>query len=98
VYFEGVAEALRTGGQCLILVPEIALTQAGMARFEARFGAAPAPWHSALGDAARRRTWREVAQGRAKLVVGARSALYFKSPRLRAADYLLSMRRKVEKS
>jgi len=83
VYFEGVAEALRTGGQCLILVPEIALTQAGMARFEARFGAAPAPWHSALGDAARRRTWREVAQGRAKLVVGARSALYLPFPDLR---------------
>ena len=83
VYFEGVAEALRTGGQCLILVPEIALTQAGMSRFEARFGAAPAPWHSALGDAARRRTWREVAQGRAKLVVGARSALYLPFPDLR---------------
>ena len=88
VYFEGVAEALRPsqggqGGQCLILVPEIALTQAGMSRFEARFGAAPAPWHSALGDAARRRTWREVAQGRAKLVVGARSALYLPFPDLR---------------
>ncbi len=83
VYFEGVAEALRTGGQCLILVPEIALTQAGMTRFEARFGVAPAPWHSALGDAARRRTWREVAQGRAKLVVGARSALYLPYPDLR---------------
>lgn len=83
VYFEGVAEALRTGGQCLILVPEIALTQAGMSRFEARFGVAPAPWHSALGDAARRRTWREVAQGRAKLVVGARSALYLPFPDLR---------------
>ena len=64
-------------------MPEIALTQAGMSRFEARFGAAPAPWHSALGNAARRRTWREVAQGRAKLVVGARSALYLPFPDLR---------------
>ena len=76
VYFEAVAQALKNGGQALILVPEIALTQAGMARFKARFGAEPAPWHSQLGDAARRRVWREVAQGRAKLVVGARSALY----------------------
>lgn len=76
VYFEAVAQALKDGGQALVLVPEIALTQAGMERFEKRFGAKPAPWHSALGDAARRRTWREVAQGRAKLVVGARSALY----------------------
>ncbi|MEP3890141.1 MAG: primosomal protein N' [Hellea sp.] len=83
VYFEAVAEALKEGGQALILVPEIALTQAGMSRFEARFGAAPAPWHSQLGDAPRRRVWREVAQGRAQLVVGARSALYLPFPKLR---------------
>jgi primosomal protein N' (replication factor Y) len=82
VYFEAVAEALRQGGQALVLVPEIALTQAGMARFKARFGAEPAPWHSALGEAARRRTWREVANGRAQLVVGARSALYLPFPNL----------------
>lgn len=76
VYFEAVAEALRQGGQVLVLVPEIALTQAGLERFEKRFGAKPAAWHSGIGDAPRRRVWREVAQGRAKLVVGARSALY----------------------
>ena len=83
VYFEAVAEALKGGGQALVLVPEIALTQAGMSRFEARFGVAPAPWHSQLGDAPRRRVWREVAQGRAQLVVGARSALYLPFPKLR---------------
>ena len=88
VYFEAVAEALRPkdgedGGQVLILVPEIALTQAGLARFEARFGAKPAAWHSTLGDAERRRTWREVARGRAKLVIGARSALYLPFPNLK---------------
>lgn len=76
VYFEAVAEALRRGKQCLILVPEIALTQAGLRRFSDRFGAEPASWHSQMGEAARRRVWREVAQGRCKLVVGARSALY----------------------
>ena len=76
VYFEAVAEALRGAGQSLILVPEIALTQAALTRFKDRFGVEPAPWHSALGEAARRRTWREVSQGRAKLIVGARSALY----------------------
>ena len=83
VYFEAVAEALKDGGQVLVLVPEIALTQAGMSRFEARFGVAPAPWHSQLGDAMRRRVWREAAQGRAQLVVGARSALYLPFPNLR---------------
>lgn len=76
VYFEAVAEALRLGGQALVLVPEIALTQAATERFSKRFGAEPATWHSAMGDAGRRRVWREVAQGRAKLVVGARSALF----------------------
>ena len=59
VYFEAAAQALRDGGQVLILVPEIALTQAGMKRFKARFGVEPAPWHSQLGDAPRRRVWRE---------------------------------------
>ena len=84
VYFEAAAEAIRQGGQVLVLVPEIALTQASLRRFKARFGVEPAPWHSALGDAARRRTWREVAQGRAQLVVGARSALYLPYPNLKA--------------
>ncbi len=82
VYFEAVAEALRRGKQCLILVPEIALTQAGLRRFAERFGAEPASWHSQMGEAARRRVWREVAQGRCKLVVGARSALYLPFPEL----------------
>ena len=82
VYFEAVAEVIRRGGQCLILVPEIALTQAGLRRFAERFGAEPASWHSAMGEAARRRVWREVAHGRCKLVVGARSALYLPFPDL----------------
>jgi primosomal protein N' (replication factor Y) len=76
VYFEAVAEALRQGRQILILVPEIALTQAGLARFKQRFGAEPVAWHSSITDMERRRAWREVAQGRAQLVVGARSALF----------------------
>ena len=83
VYFEAVARALDDGGQALILVPEIALTQAGLARFEQRFGVKAAEWHSNMGDVARRRVWREVAYGRAQLVVGARSALYLPFPKLR---------------
>ncbi len=82
VYFEAVTEALRRGQQVLVLVPEIALTQAGLSRFKDRFGAEPAAWHSQMGEAPRRRVWREVAQGRAKLVVGARSALYLPFPNL----------------
>lgn len=76
VYAEAIAAALETGGQVLILLPEIALTQNFLARFEARFGCAPVAWHSSLKSSERRRAWRQVAGGGAKVVVGARSALF----------------------
>ena len=76
VYFEAVAEALREGKQVLVLLPEIALGSQWLARFEKRFGAKPAEWHSDLGQRERRETWRAVADGRARVVVGARSALF----------------------
>ena len=76
VYFEAVAEAIRQGKQVLVLLPEIALGSQWLARFEKRFGARPAQWHSDLGQRERRETWRAVADGRASVVVGARSALF----------------------
>lgn len=76
VYFEAIAEALRRGKQALVLVPEIALTAQFLGRFEARFGAAPAEWHSQLTDAKRLGVWRAVASGEARVVAGARSALF----------------------
>lgn len=78
VYFEAIAETLAKDptAQILVLLPEIALTQAVLERFEDRFGAGPAPWHSSLSDIERRRTWRETAHGRARIVTGARSALF----------------------
>jgi primosomal protein N' (replication factor Y) len=76
VYLDAVAEALQHGQQALVLVPEIALTAQWLERFRARFGAAPSEWHSELSQATRRNTWRAVAEGRAQVVVGARSALF----------------------
>jgi len=76
VYAEAIAAALAMGRQVLILLPEIALTQNFLTRFEARFGAAPVAWHSALKASERRRAWRQVSLGGAKVVVGARSALF----------------------
>lgn len=76
VYFEAVAAALRSGRQALILLPEIALTAVFVDRFERRFGCAPALWHSGLTPVQRARTWRAVAQGRTRVVAGARSALF----------------------
>ncbi|HAG35704.1 MAG TPA: primosomal protein N' [Erythrobacter sp.] len=75
-YFEPVAEALRMGRQVLVLLPEIALTENFLHRFEERFGAAPILWHSSLKSTERRRAYRAVCEGSAQVVVGARSALY----------------------
>ncbi|NCT40439.1 MAG: primosomal protein N' [Alphaproteobacteria bacterium] len=76
VYFEAVAAALKKGRQVVILLPEIALSNAFLDRFQARFGCAPAMWHSHLSQGARRTTWRGVAEGHTKVVIGARSALF----------------------
>ena len=76
VYFEAIAAALVAGRQVLVLVPEIALTAQWLDRFEQRFGSQPAEWHSDLGPRRRRRTWRAVAEGQARVVVGARSGLF----------------------
>lgn len=76
VYFEAVAAALAQDRQVLILLPEIALSNAFLDRFRARFGCAPALWHSALAAGQRKTTWRGVATGETKVVVGARSALF----------------------
>lgn len=83
VYFAAIARALRQrGAQILVLVPEISLTSQWLDRFERRFGAPPLVWHSALSAAERRRGWTAVAEGRARVVVGARSALFLPFPHL----------------
>ncbi len=76
VYLEAVRAALAAGKQALVLLPEIALGAQWLQRFRERFGAAPAVWHSELPPAQRRATWRAVATGEARIVVGARSALF----------------------
>nr|WP_238935865.1 primosomal protein N' [Sulfitobacter mediterraneus] len=76
VYLEAVAAALHAGRQALVLLPEIALTEQFLHRVEERFGAKPAEWHSGATMTERRRIWRMVGQGKAQLVIGARSALF----------------------
>ncbi len=76
VYFEAMAAALAEGRQVLLLLPEIALTQPFLTRVENRFGCEPAQWHSDVRPRERERVWRGVADGSAKIVVGARSALF----------------------
>jgi primosomal protein N' (replication factor Y) len=76
VYFEAVAESVRMGRQTLVLLPEIALTEPFLKRFRSRFGCEPVAWHSGLRQSQRRRAWRAIATGDARVVVGARSALF----------------------
>ncbi len=85
VYLEAAAEALRRDpkAQVLIMLPEIALTLPFLKRVSERFGAEPAAWHSELTQAARRRVWRRVNEGQARIVVGARSALFLPYRNLR---------------
>ena len=85
-YFEAVAAAIAADRQVLVLLPEIALTEAFLTRFEGRFGAAPVTWHSSMKATERRRAWRAIASGPenggAQVVVGARSALFLPYRRL----------------
>ncbi|MEH3047031.1 primosomal protein N' [Sphingomonas adhaesiva] len=76
VYFEAVAAAIRAGRQILVLLPEIALTEPFLKRFHDRFGCEPVAWHSGLRATQRRRAWRAIASGEARVTVGARSALF----------------------
>lgn len=82
VYFEAIAAALEQGRQVLILLPEIALTHAFLERFQNRFGAKPAEWHSDLPPRMREKVWRQVAEGQVRVVAGARSALFLPFQRL----------------
>ncbi len=82
VYLEAVAEALCQRRQVLVLLPEIALSSQWLERFARRFGVPPAVWHSDLSSRVRGITWRGVAEGEARVVVGARSALFLPFPDL----------------
>ena len=77
VYFAAIEEACKTpGAQVLVLLPEIILTAQWVKRFKERFGVEPVQWHSGLTPAKRVTAWRAIASGNARLVVGARSALF----------------------
>ena len=82
VYFEAIAAALEQAKQVMILLPEIALTVQFLERFAARFGVRPAEWHSDLSQKERRRTYRAVMNGEARVIVGARSSLFLPFPEL----------------
>jgi primosomal protein N' (replication factor Y) len=84
VYLRFIERVLAAGRQALVLVPEIGLTPQTRQRFEARFGHGIAVLHSGLGDRERLDTWRRCADGRARVLIGTRSALFSPLPELGA--------------
>lgn len=77
VYFDWIEQQLeQPDSQILVMLPEIALTNQWVQRFEKRFGEAAVMWHSTVSPALRRKHWQAIAQGAARVVVGARSSLF----------------------
>ncbi|HBD19481.1 MAG TPA: primosomal protein N' [Arenimonas sp.] len=80
VYLQAIADCLAAGRQALVLVPEIGLTPQTLARFRARLGVPVAAFHSGLADGERARAWAAMATGRARVLVGTRSAVFCPLP------------------
>lgn len=81
VYLQAIAHALAQGRGAIVLVPEIALTPQTVERFKARFSHGPlqtqvAVLHSHLSSGERHDEWHKIRQGRARIVIGARSAIF----------------------
>lgn len=78
VYFHLIADILRKNdsNQALFLVPEIALTTQLISRFNNQFKCDVAIWHSDISNAKKRDIWQGVNEGKIKVIIGARSALF----------------------
>lgn len=76
VYMELIDDVLLQNKTAIVLVPEISLTPQMIRRFQIRFGKIIAVLHSALSDGERYDEWRKIRDGNAKIVIGARSALF----------------------
>ena len=81
VYLQAIANALGQGKGAIVLVPEISLTPQTVERFKARFSQGPqqtlvAVLHSHLSAGERHDEWHKIRQGRARIVIGARSAVF----------------------
>ena len=76
VYLQLIAKTLELGKTAIMLVPEISLTPQIVDRFLARFGEQIAILHSKLSSGERYDEWQKIKQGNAKIVIGARSAIF----------------------
>lgn len=76
VYLRAIEDALEQGRGAIVLVPEISLTPQTVARFRGRFGDTVAVLHSRMSQGERFDQWDLIREGRTRVVVGARSALF----------------------
>lgn len=76
VYLQAIEQVLHTDSQALILVPEIGLTPQMIARFQARFSEPVCVFHSRMTEKQRLLTWLWAKSGKAKLIIGTRSAVF----------------------
>ncbi len=76
VYLQAISRALEAGLEVIVLVPEISLTPQTVRRFRARFGTNVSVLHSQLSEGERFDEWNRVNDGKVKIAVGARSALF----------------------
>ncbi|MFH0953070.1 MAG: primosomal protein N' [Verrucomicrobiota bacterium] len=76
VYLQAIQYALGQGKGAIVLVPEISLTPQTLERFRGRFGEGIAVLHSSLGEGERHDEWHRIHEGKAQIVIGARSALF----------------------
>lgn len=82
VYLQLIAQCLEAGRSALILLPEIALTPQTIRRVRERFPGLVAPSHSRLSLGERATVWEAAARGEARVIVGARSAVFAPMPAL----------------
>ena len=82
VYMRIVEKTLKEGKSAIVLVPEIALTPQMIERFKGRFGSNVALFHSKLSDGERFDEWYRVKEGKASLIIGARSAIFLPAKNL----------------
>lgn len=76
IYLQTIAYAMSKGKEAIVLVPEISLTPQMVERFKGRFGEQVAVIHSRLSAGERYDEWRKIRQGKVKVAIGARSALF----------------------
>ena len=91
VYMRAMKSVVEEGGSCIFLVPEISLTPQTVGRLRSRLGNLGTElvvWHSGLSDGQRLDAWRALAEGRARIVVGARSCIFapLENPKLIIID------------